>query len=470
MVPTEWMNFEGPMLAAAAGLVFAVFSALENRIAWIAAFCAAFGDGCRKTADFTILQIPVSAWGIGYYLVLILLLLFAEPWVFWFVMIGLGLELTFLWTLITMRAFCIFCALNAVAIAALVFFEFDIARIWPAATTALVFFNGSHYLLSRENRAELSGSRHSDDLAAEVDGHPIRMDEIKRPLTQRIHNLKMEIYRLQRDRLQKRIRDRLLNQEARRRGSSREQLEDSIAAEAEPVTEDEIEDFYRQNRHRYADSDRSEDSIRKEIRNTLREKKRQHKIRKFADALKERHEVNIYLQAPELPVARVNVSDCPAKGPKQAAVVVVEFSDYRCPACRSAHETVRRIRESYQDRVRWIFKDFPLKSHEDAEFLAEAAHCADAQGAFWKYQDLLFSADGKPDSESLAAYAGKLNLDVERFQSCLGNRKFRTRVEQNLQDAKQAGISATPTFIVNGKMRSGALSEEEFRKMIESEL
>jgi protein-disulfide isomerase len=470
MPPMEWMNFEGPMVAAAAGLVFAIFSALENRVSWVASLCSVFGEGCRKTADFTILRIPVSWWGIGYYLALMGLLLFGKPLVFWFVMIGLGLEFTFLWTLITIRAFCIFCALNAVAVAALVFFTFDPARIWPAATTALAFFIGSNYLLSRENLAKWASETDPDRIAAEVDGQPIRMKQVKRPLTQRIHNLNMKIYRLQRQRLQTLIREQLLSKEAQRRDCSRPQLEKSIISETEPVTDAEIEDFYRKHRDRYPERDPKEDAFRQEIREILEEKKAGKKIRDYADSLMDRYRVDIYLKEPTLPLTQVNVSGCPSMGPENAPVVVVELSDYLCPACRSAHEAVRNIRSAYQNQVRWIFKDFPLKSHEGAERLAEAAHCAGAQDRFWKFQELLFSSNGKPDMETLGEYAAQMDLDVERFRSCLESRKFQSRIEENIQDAKAAGISATPTFIINGKMQSGVPSEDEFRRMIESEL
>lgn len=470
MLPMEWMNFEGPMIAAVAGLIFAVFSALENRVTWIASLCAVFGEGCRKTADFTILRIPVSWWGIGYYVVLSALLVFAQPLVFWFVMIGLGLELTFLWTLITMRAFCIFCALNAVAVAALVFFEFDPTRIWEAATTALVFFIGSNFLLSRENRAELSAHTDSETLAAVIDGDEIRMDWLTRPLTQRIHNLKMQIYRLQRARLERLIRDILLKKEAGRRGCSKTELEKSIADDAEAVTEAEIDDFYRDNRRRYADRQPDAEDLRQEIRATLRKKKRDKKIQQFAEGLKDQYDVKIYLQEPALPLTEVNVSGGPAQGPQNADVVVVEFSDYLCPACRKAHEVVRRVRQTFNGRVRWIFKDLPLQRHKGAEKLAEAAHCADAQGKFWQYQDLLFSSNGKPDEAALDQFAAELDLDRERFQACRESREYEERVEKNAADAKEAGISATPTFLINGKMRSGAPSEEEFEQLIESEL
>ncbi len=85
-------------------------------------------------------------------------------------------------------------------------------------------------------------------------------------------------------------------------------------------------------------------------------------------------------------------------GPADALVVVVEFSDYLCPGCRKGYEITKTIRDKYRDRIRWVFKDFPLDRHEGADKMAEAAHCANDQGKFWQYQDLLFSSENTPDS------------------------------------------------------------------------
>jgi protein-disulfide isomerase len=456
------------LILSFAGLLFSVLSALENRIQWISSLCGFFGEGCKRTADFTIFKIPISWWGMAYYLCLALFCLFAKPLVFWAVIAGFGMELTFLWILVWLRIFCIFCGLNALVVGLLLIVVFDPARIWQAITVALLSFLGSHALISRENRAELaSSSENEPDLLARVDGSEIREEEVERPLIQQIHRLEKKIYHLKRKRLEEMVQSFLLEKEARSKGISREELENSILKKIEEVSEEEVEHYYREKRDKWQGS---EVELRKGIRKSLQKKKGEEKIQEYADSLKEEYDVEIFLQEPPLPVVPVRMDDSPALGPEDAPVVIVEFSDYLCPACRAGHEEVNKVKDKYDGEIKWVFKDLPLESHEGADKLAEAARCAGLQGKFWEYQDRLFSSDGEPDTTRLEEYAEELNLDVEKFKQCLEKRETRPLVEKDREEAKKAGISATPTFVINGKMLSGAPSLEAFHQIIDEEL
>jgi protein-disulfide isomerase len=194
-------------------------------------------------------------------------------------------------------------------------------------------------------------------------------------------------------------------------------------------------------------------------------------IANYVNGLKQRYEVEIFLQKPSLPLTRVDIEGSPTLGPADARVLVVEFSDLLCPACRAAYDTTRRIREKYGDQIRWVFKDFPLERHKGARKAAQAAHCAGEQGQFWEYHDVVIhSEEEKPDAGDLKAYAQKLGLDKEQFGSCLNNGKYHSRIENDIQTGKKAGISAIPTFIINGKMVSGKLSFDEFKQKIDEAL
>ncbi len=314
------------------GLAVSVLSALENRVKWIDAFCAFFGEGCRKTADFTLFTLPISWWGVVYYAALALAGGFVRPAVFWFIMAGFGFELTFLWIMARMRTFCVFCLLNAFVVGALAVTAFEPNRIWSSAAVVLIFFLGSNHLISKENASRIS--RNGDKNAE----------------------------------------------------------------------------------------------------------------------------------------AKLDAKGRPALGPKDAAVLVVEFSDLFCPACRKAHETSRKIRDAYGDRIRWVFRDFPLENHEGAATAAEAAHCAGDQGKFWEFQDKVFDAADPPDKTTLKKFADELNIDVEKFTRCLEDNAYLSLIEEDIQTGKEAGITATPTFIINGEMISSAIPFEKFSNIIETEL
>ena len=193
-------------------------------------------------------------------------------------------------------------------------------------------------------------------------------------------------------------------------------------------------------------------------------------LRYVVQPLREQYPVTVHLDEPPLPFSKVSVGDSPVSGPPDAAVTVVEFSDYLCPACRNAHETTKSIRETYAGKIRWIFKDYPLDSHKGARKLAEAAHCAGEQGQFWEYQDHLFSASGEIGPAKLKEFATQLGLDGERFMRCFESREYAARVDNDIKQAGESGVSSTPSFIINGRLKPGSLSPEDFKQIIDEEL
>jgi protein-disulfide isomerase len=142
----------------------------------------------------------------------------------------------------------------------------------------------------------------------------------------------------------------------------------------------------------------------------------------------------------------VPVDDDPALGPANAPITIIEFSDYECPYCRRWHtEVFNQLRQEYGDKIRFVYRDFPLSSiHPDAEPAAEAANCANEQGAFWQYHDLLFSG-----------------IDSGRYSQ---------EVQADYQYASQLGVRSTPTFFINGLPVVGAQPYDVFKQVIDQEL
>jgi protein-disulfide isomerase len=171
------------------------------------------------------------------------------------------------------------------------------------------------------------------------------------------------------------------------------------------------------------------------------------------------------------PAAAVSAAsgDDPSWGPEDAAVVIVEFSDFQCPFCaRFATETMPRIREAYGDRVRLIYRDFPLTAiHQFAQKAAEAAQCANEQGAFWEYHDLLFANQGALTVVDLKGYAQETGLDSGDFDECLDSGKNAPEVLLDMQDGQSAGVTGTPGFLVGDLLISGAQPFEQFQRVID---
>ncbi len=158
-------------------------------------------------------------------------------------------------------------------------------------------------------------------------------------------------------------------------------------------------------------------------------------------------------------------------GNKDAKVVIVEFSDFQCPACGSAHPIVKRITQEYGDKILFAYRHFPLvASHKNALKAAEASEAAGEQGKFWKYHDLLFANQENLEVENLKRYAKELGLDMNKFNEALDSGKFKDKVTADMDDGDRLGVRATPTFFINGEMHKGGLSYDQFKESIDKEL
>jgi protein-disulfide isomerase len=148
----------------------------------------------------------------------------------------------------------------------------------------------------------------------------------------------------------------------------------------------------------------------------------------------------------------LDIADVPAKGPKDAKVVLVEFSDFQCPFCgRFSRDTIPQVQTDYVDtgKIKYVFADFPLETiHPYAFKAAEAASCAGEQGEFWKMHDHLFANQAALKPEDLSKYAETLGLDKSKFQQCLDTQKQAAAIRRIMAQAGDAGVSSTPTVMV----------------------
>lgn len=170
---------------------------------------------------------------------------------------------------------------------------------------------------------------------------------------------------------------------------------------------------------------------------------------------------------------QVSIDDDPVKGSRNAPVTIVEFSEFECSYCaRFAKETLPLVEEEYvrTGEVRLVYRDYPLRSHRHATKAAQAAECADEQGKFWEYHDVLFDNQDALEVASLKRYAEDLGLDSARFKSCLNSREIAAEVQKDVRDGRIYGVGATPTFFINGIKVVGAQPYQVFRRTIEQEL
>jgi protein-disulfide isomerase len=164
----------------------------------------------------------------------------------------------------------------------------------------------------------------------------------------------------------------------------------------------------------------------------------------------------------------ISVDDDPALGPEDAPIVIVEFSDFRCPYCQRFHEdTFPALMEAYPDQIRFVYRDFPVVGGVEA---AQASECADEQDAFWEYHDLLFSGGLELSTSAYLSYAEDLGLDMDEFNACMDEERYADEVEADARYAASLGANGTPTFFINGIPLVGAQPLENFQQIIDAVL
>jgi protein-disulfide isomerase len=310
-----------------------------------------------------------------------------------------------------------------------------------------------------------------EDVAAQYGDETITFEELDMPIASKIYELERGIYQLRMDRLNAILVDALIEKEAVSRGISVDDLLREVAPpSAMAVTDQEVDKYYQDNQDRMRGWTGTIGELKNRIRSHLEQQKRYETITRYAVSLRPKYGVTIHLSEPASLNIRINTEGSPALGPENAAVTVVQFSDYRCPACKKAHATVAGLKALFKDKVRWVFKDFPLRRHPDAHISAEAARCAGEQGKVWEFQDVLYGADGELNKEKLVDLAAGAGLDKQAFSACLASGKYVQGVDKDIRDGRQVGVDRTPCFFINGKMVTGSLAPEVFRSAIEAEL
>ena len=168
---------------------------------------------------------------------------------------------------------------------------------------------------------------------------------------------------------------------------------------------------------------------------------------------------------------KLSVTGDPVRGPANARVTIVEFSDFQCPFCSKAVAETKALLRQYPNDVRLVFKQFPLEeSHSQAEFGAEAALAAQAQGKFWEMHDLLYAGYPNVSRAKIMSYGVKLGLDMNRFTAELNAHKYKARVHAEEQEGEDAGVGGTPTFFINGKKFNEVFDVATVGPLIRAEL
>ena len=184
--------------------------------------------------------------------------------------------------------------------------------------------------------------------------------------------------------------------------------------------------------------------------------------------LKKQEERNKPLSAEKM--AKLTAGNVPAFGPADSKVVIVEFSDFQCPFCSKAANTVHTLKEKYGDKVRFVFRQFPLSFHQDARPSAEASLFAAENGKFWEFHDKLFANQKKLDRASLEGYAKEVGLDVAKLKKALDDKTYSAAIDAELKLGEEVAVDGTPTMFLNGKRIANPTDFDAIAKEIDEAL
>ena len=336
---------------------------------------------------------------------------------------------------------------------------------------------------------------------ARLDGKTIQLSDLNYDFHNRrnfeLHNVKVKLYREQQSELQKFIDRMLLEKEAEKKKTTPEKLLAGVTAKAtagvEAIDADKenlFQEFVKKISKKYtkpsertptatplvalagmfAPANGNNDPFIDDVKSKVVEMKKtaylREKKNEFMEELRTKADIKLFLERPELIKIDITPDDDPSIGREDAPITIVAFSDYQCPFCSNGFETLKELLDKKRDMVRVIVRDFPLPSHKDARMAAEAAECAEDQGKFWEYADLLFTNQQSLHHEKLSEYAEHIGLDREQFSECLYSGRQRQEVEQDITDAKMAGISSTPSLVINGYYIAGIPSLDYLEEVL----
>jgi protein-disulfide isomerase len=301
--------------------------------------------------------------------------------------------------------------------------------------------------------------------AAIVAGKTIAVREVDELVRSQLMDLRAREHQLRSQALDALVAQALLEKEAEARGVTPEALHKAEVEDKAAVTDAEAKAFYSANQARFGTT--SEADALQQVRAGLGQQRQNERRAAFAKELKAKYDVRVLLEPYRVPV---EAGSAPARGNPKAPVTIVEFSDFQCPYCVRARPAVNKVRDAYGDRVRFVFRHFPLDFHAQAQKAGEATACAGEQGKFWELHDLLWENSSKLQVADLKAHAATLGLDPAAFGACLDSGRHAALVEGDLAAGQGYGVSGTPAFFVNGRPLVGAQPFEAFAQVIDDEL
>jgi predicted DsbA family dithiol-disulfide isomerase len=341
-----------------------------------------------------------------------------------------------------------------------------------SATICLLVLAGCNPRELSHNPVEAGPSTEFVDegVAAVIDGRRITVSEVH----EHMRNQFLEEFLRQPEDRQFEMRERavrdivqehIIEIEARKQAKTPEEVYEAIENSVPEPTDEEVADWYSKNHGRLRGA-KLED-VSGPIKELLVNEGRSQALKAFLDPKLEALAWQMLLAPPRKELATTRL----VRGSASAPVTIIAFSDYQCPYCVRAEPILAQVLERYPEQVRLVHRHFPLDTiHPFARPAAEASMCAEEQGKFWEYHDGIFARRGKLEEGSFAEIGSALGLDAEALSSCIEERRYKDFVEADFTAGKEAGVTGTPSFFLNGISLKGARDADDLSRHVDLEL
>lgn len=310
-------------------------------------------------------------------------------------------------------------------------------------------------------------------VVAQVDGADVKVEELGEQLAQAenraLRTYCSEVARVREAALDNLVQQKVLTAAAEKAGKPINQfVQERIDAGVPEPTEAEIEQFYNQRKPPDAPP---LDQVREQVVQAIKAEKSEQVFTQMMDELQATAKVEKRLPDVRPPALQLAAPHSPWVGSAAPVVQVVEFSDFECPYCSRAADTLRQLKDKYAGKpVQFVFRHFPLSFHANAKPAAEYAQCAHEQDKFWAMHDAIFAAQRELSTDKLKELAGQVGLDTAKLDECLASGRAGQLVETDVKAGGDAGVGGTPSFYINGQTFDGNPTPAGLAEAIDAEL
>lgn len=314
--------------------------------------------------------------------------------------------------------------------------------------------------------APAAGGENPGMVVARFNGKDVTLKDVDATAGEQLRELDKQKFKLRQQAAEQFVIQALVKDAATKAGQSEEQfLKANIDGKVPPPSDDQISKVFEENKARMPPG-ATLDSMREQIVGFLTQEPRRDAASKLFEEMKKNAGFQMLMEEPRIQVEATG----PMRGAGDAKITIVEFSDFECPFCGRAEDTVTQVMDKYAGKLKLYYRHFPLPFHANAGKAAEAAACAEAQGKFWEMHKVLFANQKALSIAELKTHAATAGLDAQKFAECLDTGKMKAKVDADSEAGKKVGVNGTPAFFINGVMISGAQPIEEFQKVIDAEL